>query len=188
MTLPEVIGIDPSLKATGLCFPDGSTQVIRTGDADRGDARLWDLSRQLRYYLRSWPAQLAVIEIPGQFRSGDAAMAAGMVQGIIRTMLIEFRLPFGKIHLTKLKMFATGHGGGGETDKAHMIAAANRHRERFAVPITDDNEADAWWLRQMGLWHLGVRDLDPACDASLIPNTIRDAVVNDSKGVRWPGR
>lgn len=192
MTLPEVIGIDPSLKRTGLCFPDGSTTVIATGGAELGDTRLYDLSRQLRYYLRVWPATLAVVEVPARFQSGDAALAAGMAQGIVRAMLVEFRVPFGKINPTLVKRFATGRG---DADKKVMVAAANRHRGAAAVrtglpevAITDDNEVDAWWLRQMGLWHLGHKLLDPGQDSVLSPEIIRDAAVAGRKGAKWPGR
>jgi Holliday junction resolvasome RuvABC endonuclease subunit len=201
VTLPEVIGIDPSLKRTGLCFPDGSMAVIATGDAHRGDHRLHDLRQALRYYLRSWPAQLAVIEVPAQFKSGDAALAAGMAQGIVRELLVEFQVPFGKIHPSTLKLFAVGRGSGPDSDKAHMVAACNRHRENDSrhwtarsgepeyVAITDDNEADAWWLRQMGLWYLGRPDeLDPSRDSILNSTIVRDAAVKGPKGVKWPGR
>lgn len=207
---PEVIGIDPSLRATGICLPDGTTFTIKTGEAAVGDYRLNLLEKALRYYLRSFPARLAVVETPGDmggFRSIDAAMAAGMAQGVIRLVLGEFRIPFGKINPTLVKKFATGHGGGSETDKAHMIAAANRHRiaphvtphmnlrgepncpgckgERLD-PLTDDNQADAWWLREMGLWYLGVRHLDPANDTILNSEIVRRACVADRKGAKWP--
>ena len=179
----EVIGIDPSLTATGVCLPDGTCTTIKTGGAHRGDQRLHDLRRAMRYYLRAWPARLAVIEVPGQFRSGDAALAAGMVQGVIREILVEFQLPFGKIHLTKVKQFATGKG---DADKATMVAAANRHRD--ADPLTDDNQADAWWLRQIGLWHLGEKTLDPSQDEWLNPHLLRDEIDRNPKGAKWPGR
>lgn len=192
--VPEVIGIDPSLKATGICLPDGSTFTLATGDAKRGDTRLHDLRKALRYYLRKAPARLAVVEVPTQFKSGDAALAAGMAQGIVREILVEFAVPFGKINPSLVKKFATGRGGGPETDKLHMIAAANRHRFALHGPadgtydnLDDDNQADAWWLREMGLWHLGVRRLDPMQDTITTPHLIRDETVKDSKGAKWPG-
>jgi crossover junction endodeoxyribonuclease RuvC len=195
MTIPEVIGIDPSLKATGFCGSDGTTFTLTTGDAKRGDTRLHDLRKMLRYYLRANPARLAVVEVPARFQSGDAALAAGMAQGIVREILVEFAIPFGKLNPTLVKKFATGRG---DADKGAMVAAANRHRlaahtskavgDRMYDDLTDDNQADAWWLRQMGLWHLGVKTLDPGQDEVVGSNAIRDTVIRPAKGAKWPGR
>ncbi len=189
----QVMGIDPSLTATGFCLPDGQCFTVATGTASRGDTRRADLSRQTRYYLRGHRVDLAVIEVPAmeRFRSGDAALAVGMAHGVIRALLAEFSVPVARINPQLLKMFATGSGNAG---KLTMTAAANRQRratwpsEDGYTNITDDNQADAWWLREMGLWRHGVRGgLDLTVDEFLHPAQIRDRCVADSKGAKWPG-
>jgi Holliday junction resolvasome RuvABC endonuclease subunit len=188
-----VIGVDPSLRATGLCLPTGECFTIATGEANLGDIRLLDLRRQLVYYVQSSLGRgrvpLAVIEVPAQFQSGDAALAAGMAQGICREVFVESGIPIAKVNLSKVKMFATGHG---DASKPQMILAANYYRARLEAgpnyrDLTDDNQADAWWLREMGLWHLGVRRIDGSGDDILNGHIVRDGAVAASKGVKWPG-
>ena len=202
--MADVMGIDPSLRRTGICLPSGDTFHIATGEADRGDWRLVILQRQVRYYLRQGPVELAVIEGPGRYRSGDAAIAAGMAQAAIRSVLAEYAVPVAIIQPAVLKLFACGKGN---ADKAEMVAAANRHRQSWIAihsarppftktvlegnAITDDNEADAWWLRQMGLWHLSDCALDPANDSFLHPEVVREKACHGpwpkGQGAKWPG-
>lgn len=190
----RVMGFDPSLRASGLCLPDGSTYTIETGGSHRGDVRLHDMRNGLRHYIRrALPVALAAVEIPTLFRSGDAALAAGMAQGITREVLIEFGIPYALVHPSALKMFAVGRG---DADKPLMVAAANRHRRNLRHQpgelateddLTDDNQADAWWLWQMCRWHLGDRVLDPDLDEWLHPHLLRDTKTRTGKGTRWPG-
>lgn len=46
-----------------------------------------------------------------------------------------------KVHVSEVKMLATGKGGGKGTDKAGMLAAARRRWPGISFP--DDNAADA---------------------------------------------
>ncbi len=193
MSAPRVLGVDPSLKATGVCLPDGWTFTIKTGEAIVGDRRLHILRTALRTYVRrALPLDLGAIEVPTQFRSGDAAIAAGMAQGICREVLIEYGVPYGLVHPTSVKMFGTGRG---DADKALMIATADRHRKHRAYlgevteAVGDDNQADAWWIYQMCRRYFGVDDLDPDLDEWLNPHLIREAKTKPGKitGAKWPG-
>jgi Holliday junction resolvasome RuvABC endonuclease subunit len=149
----EIMGGDLSLTATGLCLPDGSTTTIKTGGADKGDQRLVIMRQAFTHHLRCWPIDLMVLERAGQFQSGDAALAVGMAHGIIREVLAEFKVPYAYIAPTVVKQFATGRGG---ADKKEMVIACNQAKRRSTESpgkdITDHNQADAWWLRQMGVW------------------------------------
>lgn len=192
-----VIGGDLSLKRTGICLPNGQTFHIATGEKVRGDYRLHDLGRAWRHYLRANPCDLAVLEHPVRFQSADAAIAVGMAHGVCREILAELRIPVALINPSTLKMFACGKGS---ADKAEMIAAANRHREARRAwpgapeirPIVDDNEADAWWLRAMGLWHLGERVVNESADSFLHADTVREKAchgpwkVEGKSGAKWP--
>lgn len=173
---PNVMGGDLSLRKTGICLPDGQTTLIATGEAKHGDLRLTYLKTRWRHYLRSSLCDLMVLEIPTRFQSADAALAVGMAQGVCREILADLRIPVALINPTTLKMFACGKGS---ADKTEMIAAANRHRyatmpRTFYADITDDNEADAWWLRAMGLWHLGHRIPVESCDGFIGGDTVRE--------------
>lgn len=168
----EIMGGDLSLTATGLCLPDDSTCTIKTGGADKGDQRLVIFRQAFTHYLRCWPIDLMILERAGRFKSQDAAVAVGMIHGIAREVLAEFKIPYAYIAPAVLKMFATGKGN---ADKKEMVIACNQarqgpteavvtHSDRppftattvpppTVKPITDDNQADAWWLRRMGIWH-----------------------------------
>src|SRR4051812_37134222 len=106
----EVRGVDPSLRATGVCLPNGATYTIKTGQAVKGDHRLTILRQAFTYYVKAWPAQLNVIELPGHFQTQSSAIAAGMALGIIREVLADAGEPVGFVAPTVLKQFATGRG------------------------------------------------------------------------------
>lgn len=191
----SVLGVDPSLRATGVCLPNGQCFTIKTGESRRGSDRLVELRKAMRYYVREQAPDLAVVELPADFRSRDAVGAAWMAQAIVREALAAEAVPTGFLHPGRLKIFACGRG---DADKADMVAACNRHRQvsypfddgQYAE-ITDDNQADAWWLRAAGRWRAGERNhLDPACDSFLNGDTIRDHAVNDpgkhGRGAEWP--
>jgi Holliday junction resolvasome RuvABC endonuclease subunit len=205
----EVMGGDPSLSKTGICLPDGSVFHIDTGDATRGDVRLWDLERALLYYLESRPPALAVLEDLPTHSKGNVAVM-GMAHGIVRKCIAQKRIPRALIVPATLKMFATGHGN---ADKAEMIHAANIHRKaphvtphmnllgepncrgckgEMLAPITDDNEADAWWLRQMGLWWMGDESLGELEPIGFDGHGLRHRCVygpwKNSGGAKWPPR
>lgn len=189
----EVRGVDPSLRATGVCLPNGATYTIKTGQADKGDHRLVHLEQAFTYYVKSWPAQLNVIELPGHFQTQASAIAAGMALGIIRKVLAAHGEPVAFVAPTLVKQFATGRG---DADKPAMVAAANGARFAHAlgtgevvVPITDDNQADSYWLWQMGRWRLGCSDLTEIWrhPKNGPAEGIRELAVNGG-GAKWPGQ
>lgn len=190
---PAVMGGDISLRKTGICLPDGYTLTITTGEAKLGDWRLYDLQRSFRYTLRANPCTLAVLEDLPRHSKGEVSII-GMAHGVIRSTLAEYRIPRALITPAGLKVFATGAGN---SDKASMILAANAHRAYLqpgSRQITDDNEADAWWLQQMGQWFHGARHLAENADPFLHGDKVRQRCVfgpwKDPKnpGAKWPGR
>ena len=187
MTAPRVLGIDGSLAASGVCLPDGSTYTIHTGTSKRGDARYVELRVALIYYLRRQPVDLAVVEQPIVYQSGEVTIILGMVHGIIREVLAEFEIPRALVNIKTLKIFATGNGSASKTD---MVTAANVNRERTTALMDDDNQADAWWLRQVGLYRLGQRTLKPQVAGFPEADKIRDEAVNGpwpkKQGIAWP--
>jgi Holliday junction resolvasome RuvABC endonuclease subunit len=184
----EVRGVDPSLRATGVCLPDGSTVTIKTGQADKGDSRLTILRKAFTFQVMKWPAELNVIELPGHFQTQSSAIAAGMALGIIREVLADAGEPVAFVAPALLKQFATGRGNAEKTD---MVAAANEARGRYAVApvcdLTSDDEADAWWLWQMGRWRLDCADVPEIWryPKNKPAEGIRELAVNGG-GAKWP--
>ncbi|WP_020580161.1 hypothetical protein [Actinopolymorpha alba] len=163
----RVLGIDPSLTATGLALPDGATCTIR-GNADEGDQRLHKIAVRLRD--AAIGVDLAVIEDLPTHAQG--AGKTGMAQGVIRLALIEAEVPYVTVTPATLKKYACGRGTG--VDKADMRMALYK---RAGLDIRDDNQVDAWWLRALG------HDL-AGHPLVQLPQTHRDALAK----VIWPGR
>jgi Holliday junction resolvasome RuvABC endonuclease subunit len=142
--LPYVVGIDPSLAATGIATED-ETWTVRTESSD--PERLLKIYSAVERALYRNPVignhYLAVIEdLP---KNGKSAGLTGMSQGAVRLACIQTATPYYLVPPGTLKKFATGVGN---CDKHLMRMAAFK---RAGVEFPDDNQADAWWLRQLGL-------------------------------------
>jgi Holliday junction resolvasome RuvABC endonuclease subunit len=137
----RVIGIDPSLSATGFAHADGELGTIKT-TAKMGDGeRLLFMYRMLAN--ATVGAEFAVIEdLPTHAMS---AGLTGRAQGIVRMTLAQRGIPYVAIPPASLKKFATGKGN---AKKDAMRAA---WLEFSGEDNSDDNQVDAAWLRQIGL-------------------------------------
>lgn len=152
--LPEVIGIDPSLTATGVAWHDGLLTTVKT-NAKTKDRRL----QQIRYAID----QAATLELDGKRiavledlpKHAMAAGITGMVQGVVRLSLIEAGIPYVTIPPATLKKFATGKGN---ADKLAMRAA---WLEFTGIHNPDDNQVDAAFLREIGLVLMGQPSVVP---------------------------
>lgn len=143
----RIIGLDLSMSATGVAFPDGSTAVIKP--RGEGDARLLSIERQMDYILREVVhPDLAVVEQFGAFQ-GSAARTVPMVHAVVRLCLMHAGIPYVLITPQTLKTFATGRH---TADKTAMVVAALK---RMGREFTDDNECDAAWLRAAGHYAYG---------------------------------
>lgn len=155
-----VIGIDPSLTATGVAHDDKSwTITTKAGDPNR----LQHIYQRVNATAAStWGNGLAVLEDLPTHAHG--AGLTGMAQGVIRLALINCGLPYVTIPAATLKKYATGKGN---ATKADMRMA---WFQRAGDDVRDDNQVDALWLRQIGLTLLD----DPA--AIPMPKANRDAL------------
>ncbi len=148
MTTPTVIGADLSYTATGIAWADQCVDLFTT------DPNTNDIQRCQRIALDVLTltppgADLVCIEA-GVYRS-TYAFRAGLLHGLVRDRLATER-PRTRVVLVPpgtLKMFATGKGN---ADKTQMVVAA---RDRLGYDGTDDNCADALWLRELGMHVLG---------------------------------
>lgn len=146
----NVLGLDLSITAPGFAWGDRVADMA-TLDCARlkieGDQRYRAIRDNVRHILRNVTVGLAVLEGPAY--AGMNMFQFGMVHGPVRTVLMDFEVPYVTVQPSALKKFATGRG---DCDKTEMIAAVAA--ATGAMP-GDDNQADAWWLREMGLAALG---------------------------------
>lgn len=152
----SIVGIDPSLSATGIATA-AEHYTVRTKPDD--PARLSVIFTAVRVQVTAdrQPARLAVLEdLPTHAKS---AGLTGMAQGVVRLALIESEVPYLTITPASLKKYATGNGN---CDKADMRM---EWFKRTGEDVRDDNQIDALWLRQIGLALLD----DPT--AILLPKT-----------------
>lgn len=158
MTL-RIMGLDLSLNATGVCLPDGRVLTIKC-KAEWGDNRLCLIRDTVRRFLAM--TDLAVIE--DKVHASYSAAVLGMVQGVVRTELMDQGVPYALVPAKTLKKYATGNGN---ADKGLMMDAARR---RAGLIFRDDNQCDAWWVRQAAHERYGLTlayETDPALSALL---------------------
>lgn len=142
MIARQVVGIDPSLTATGVAHYTGALMTIRT-KAKEKDGRLV----QIGDVIDQLQTDLVVMEdLP---RNAMAAGVTGMVQGVIRERLQRRDIPYILVTPATLKAFATGKGNAKKPD---MRAAWHDYA---GVDNKDDNQVDAAWLREAGLYLTG---------------------------------
>lgn len=136
-----VVGLDLSLRATGIAHVDGRLEVVITNGMT-GEARI---NRVRSAVLDALHGHVDLVVLEGYAHGAlHQAHHMGELGGVVRFSL--WQLGQRKIDLAPgtLKKYATGTGRASKTD---MVVAA---RERFGVDTTDDNAADAYLLRAAG--------------------------------------
>lgn len=151
----HIVGIDPSLTATGVAYHTGALLTIKTKAKER-DGRLC----QIADVIDQLQADVVVMEdLP---RNAMAAGVTGMVQGVIRERLQRREIPYILVTPATLKAFATGKGNAKKPDmRAAWLAYAG-------ADVKDDNQVDAAWLREAGMYLLDV----PADASKFTPRQI----------------
>lgn len=176
----HVIGLDPSLTATGLASTRGWCEVIgyKKRAKDPGITQLphperltamQDLAENVLAAINS--PDLVVMELPAVSRSGGGAHERGWLWWQLYSRLTRQNIPVGLLSPNQRALYATGKG---TAAKGAVIDQASR---RFPAWTTDgdDNAADAVILMAAGRDWLG----QPITD---MPKTHRAAI---DKAV-WP--
>lgn len=164
--MTRVLALDLSVTATGVALPDGTTQTLATRPGD-GDLRYDAIADYISHAAQFRRADIAVIE--GPVVRSSAAIAIGMLHGVVRRELRKIGVPYVLVPPATLKAYATGKGNADKTQMA--IAALKRTGREFA----DDNQCDAWWLRAAALDWYGRAEFD-------MPKAQRDRLAK----VKWP--
>ena len=155
-----VIGIDPSLTATGVAWPDGTTEVIKwkNSDVERLQNVAWWVEEHLPFRSHD-PAVLrrrhCLVVIEGLSYGSKGAAVTGQAElgAVLRLTLHREGYPFVVIPPSVVKKYATGKGNANKD----LVRDAARDRLGLPAGVTSD-ECDAAWLRQIGLRLVG----DPA--------------------------
>jgi Holliday junction resolvasome RuvABC endonuclease subunit len=167
----RIVGLDLSLTATGVADQAGA-RVLRTGHL-RGPERLKKLGAEIdrictgKDYLEI-KADVVVMEGPSFGSEHSHQYSIGKLAGVVEVCLYQRGIPFVVVPPSTLKKFATNKGN---ASKDMVLAEAVRMNNE----INDNNAADAFWLRLMGLAHYEQRDV--------IAPAFRAAVL---KSIEWP--
>jgi crossover junction endodeoxyribonuclease RuvC len=144
----RVLGIDPSLTATGVALPDGTVATVAVKLSKGGrlkHVRESDRLIAIRDRVACLLDDVDLVVVEGySYGSGFQAHQLGELGGVLRVLLTEAGVAWVEVAPTRVKRYATGKGNAG---KADMLLAA----QCAGVATTDHNAADAWWLRAVGV-------------------------------------
>lgn len=141
----KVLGLDLSLSATGYCDEQGKSGVIKTTSNQRVEDRLEAICTYICDLLVPYADVLVIEDLPRGVKHG--AVELGMVHGVVRLMMLENwpAKPIVWVPPATLKKYATGKGNASKSDiRVHVYID-------YKEDIADDNAADAFVLRQIGL-------------------------------------
>jgi Holliday junction resolvasome RuvABC endonuclease subunit len=156
-----VMGLDLSLTATGIAYPDGLASVVRS--KKKGAERLVEIRAWIETSLLNYDTDLVVIEGPA-FGRPNGMHALGQLAGVVYVRLHELKQRHLEVPPSCVKKYATGKGNAKKVD---VLQAAWK---RLGYEGTDDNEADALWLRAVGMELLG----EPVVDVPALHRTALD--------------
>lgn len=146
---PIVVGLDLSLRATGIAYWDGTADTFEPtcdGDEMHGMVRMDEIARFVSMATNVTDLELVVLEGLA-FDAHDNKRLQAQLTGIVRHTLFRENKPFIVVPPATLKKYATGMGN---AKKMTMFASATK---RLGYDGESFDEADALWLRAIG-WHL----------------------------------
>jgi crossover junction endodeoxyribonuclease RuvC len=168
----RVLGLDPSLTATGVALPDGSVSTIAVKLPKVGLRHVRETNRlvAIRDRVAALLDGVDLVVVEGySYGSGFQAHQLGELGGVLRVLLAEAGVAWVEVAPTRVKKYATGKGNAG---KADMLLAA----QVAGVATNSHNEADAWLLRAVGV-HAATGDtvagVDPRAWRDIIAGEVR---------------
>jgi len=156
---PVIIGIDPSLTCTAVCYSsnDGA-EIVPVRVAPMGRSIETKFIRYSSIIERVRPiiqrcGRDSIVFIEGYaFGSATAAVILAEFGGLLRKMLLSELRP-GNLHEippTSVKMYTTGKGNAKKPD----MAVAAQHR--WGATLSGDDEVDAYCIWRFGRAYLGI--------------------------------
>lgn len=148
----RVLGVDPSISATGLCGPKDWVMLTLKGSDELNIHQRLAMIRRRTLDLARY-SDLVVIEgfsYTSKFKQHDL----GGLGWILRQALWENEIPYVVVPPKKRPKFATGNGNAGKLDVFKACI------QRLNLDPGDDNQADAAWLRAMGLAAYGELEIE----------------------------
>ena len=152
----NVLGIDPSLTGTGVATA-GGLHTITSKPSDTTltgrRARLTTIVHELDNIVlgvKPWRFEripnLIVIEAPSLAQKSQAGtLDRNGLWWLLVDRLHTLGIPVVEVSPSTLKKFATGKGNATKPDMRMALY------QRAGLDCRDDNQVDAWWLRQVGL-------------------------------------
>lgn len=150
-----VIGIDTFTEKRDLRVATYGRGGKTTETIEQRLERIERLADEIRDELLSTdlsPSLVTIEEMPYGAKGGSAFDRAGLWWAVVRRCL-ALGIPVLGINVAKVKTYALGKGSGKGTDKDQVMAAAIRRY--IDVPISNNNESDAFVLAAMGARLLG---------------------------------
>ena len=158
-----VVGLDPSLTGLGLATPDTLTTISSKPTGDTVAARAERLVTMADKVARLIPeSSLVVIEGPAYSRQLGAGhhLSAGL-WWVLAVELTHRGHDVIEVSPSALKKFATGKGNATKADLRMALF------QRAGLDVRDDDQVDAYFLRQVGLHLVGDPDALPLPKAHL---------------------
>jgi crossover junction endodeoxyribonuclease RuvC len=175
-----VVGLDLSLTATGVVDASGRAQTV-PGKLPAKASALAQAQRLVRIrdavLAACAGAELVVIEGYAYGRAQQAHQL-GELGGVIRVALTDAGIRWVEVSPAQVKQYATGKGN---ASKDAMIIAA----VKAGADITTNDQADAWWLRSIGLHVVtGTAPVAQRTTRAAVAGAVRSAVTATYGGVR----
>ncbi len=148
----RILGVDPSLTRTGLCFPDGSTGDVATkpDQFDHPMDRIDHIAGTV--HDAAYVADLVVIE--GAMMAARVGPEAMYLHGLIRHQVRDIGIPYVDIAGASRQKYACGSSK--DRGKDAVLAAAIRD----GSDCTNNDQADAYWLWRIATDAYGPADAD----------------------------
>jgi len=146
--ITRFVGLDMSLSGTGVCVgmgEDVNLKTIKTKPAEFPNfyRRVDYIVNEILLACSLQDIEMVCIEKPfiskSSMGSNDKLIYLGMS---IRKELCYRQIPFFDVHVSHLKIYATGKGN----SKKHVMVKA---AEMQGIEVKDDNQADAYFLCQI---------------------------------------
>lgn len=167
----RIVGLDLSLTATGFADETGlstvKVQIPPHANETERMRRLHSIVKELDRRCRT--ADVVVLE-GYAFGAKTNREVMGELGGVVKVVMLQRGVPFVVPPPALLKKFATGKGN---ASKDEVLIAAVRYFPETHQP-TNNNEADAAWLREMARLHY-----EPSGDIPRYRSEVLEAI-------KWP--